>query len=114
MKLIVAVVQPFKVPEIVDWATHRADFPGITVLEARGFGREKVRPHMHSTREDVTDFQDARVPIVASPEAGYRTVRDGIAAIARTGMDGDGKVFVVDLLDAVRVSTGGVGDEALA
>lgn len=113
MKLIVAVVRPFKVPEIVDWATHQPNFPGVTVLESKGFGRTKVRPHVHQAGEDLTDFHDNRVLLVASPEADYRAVLDGIAEIARTGVTGDGKVFVIDLLDAIRLATGAVGDAAL-
>jgi len=68
MKLIVAIVRPFKVAEIVDAIESDPAFPGMTVLDCRGFGREKTAPHEHVPEEDFKDFVDRQAVIVAAPD----------------------------------------------
>jgi len=113
MKLIVAVVRPFKVAEIVDAVEADPTFPGMTVLESRGFGREKTAPHEHVPGEDVKDFVERQTVMVAATDALAPGIAYRIAQIARTGQPGDGKVFVLPLETVVRIATGEKGDEAL-
>lgn len=113
MKLIVAVVRPFKVTEIVDAVEADGAFPGMTVLECRGFGREKSAPHEHARDEDLTDFVDRRVLLVAAPAAVAPAIMERLAALAHTGRPGDGKVFVVPLEAALRIASGESGEAAL-
>ena len=113
MKLIVAFVRPFKLAEIVDAVEADPAFPGMTVLDCRGFGREKTAPHEHVPGEDVTDFVDRQAVIVAAPDGDAVAVAHRIAQVARTGQPGDGKVFVLPLEAALRIATAETGDEAL-
>jgi nitrogen regulatory protein PII len=113
MKLIVAIVRPFKIAEIVDAIEANPAFPGMTVLDCRGFGREKTAPHQHIPEEDVRDFVDRQAVIVAAPDAQAVEVAQRIAQVAHTGQPGDGKVFVLQLEAALRIATGEIGDEAL-
>lgn len=113
MKLIVAVVRPFKVAEIVDAVERDAAFPGMTVLDCRGFGRGKTVPHQHRPEEDVTDFVDHQAIIVAVPESAAAGVAQRIAQVAHTGQPGDGKVFTLPLEAALRIANGETGEAAL-
>ncbi len=113
MKLIVAMVRPFKVAEIVDAVEADGTFPGMTVLDCRGFGREKSAPHVHGPGEDVTDFVQRRALLVAVPDGAATAVAERLARTARTGQPGDGKVFTVPLEAAIRIATGEAGEEAL-
>jgi len=113
MKLIVAIVRPFKVAELVDAIETDSEFPGMTVLDCRGFGREKTAPHDHIPEEDFKDFVDRQAVIVAAPDAQAIVIAQRIAQIARTGRPGDGKVFVLPLEAARRIATDETGDEAL-
>ena len=111
MKLICAIVKPFKVPELVDAFRSDAGFPGMTVLQAGGFGR--VRPHSHTPAEDLHDFTSHSVVLVGVPDADASAIMERIATIAHTGQPGDGKVFVVPLEAAIALTTGERGDGAL-
>jgi len=113
MQLIVAIVRPFKVVEIVDAVEADAQFPGMTVMDCRGFGREKTRPHQHVPHEDLTDFVDHKAILVAAADDQAEAIARRIEALARTGQPGDGKVFVVPLAGAVRIETGERGEAAL-
>jgi nitrogen regulatory protein PII len=113
MKLIVAIVRPFKVAEIVDAVEADPAFPGMTVLDCYGFGREKTAPHRRIPEEDVTDFVDRRTVLVAAPDDEAVAVAQHIARVARTGQPGDGKVFVLSLEAALRIATGQAGEDAL-
>ena len=106
MKLIIAIVRPFKLTAIVDAISPDADFPGLTVLSSRGFGREKSSPHVHTTDEDLRDFDEGATLMVAAPDAAVKRVCAIIERVAHTGLPGDGKIFVLPLEDAVRVATG--------
>lgn len=106
MKLIIAVVRPFKLPAIIDAIGSVAGFPGLTVLDSRGFGREKSVPHTHTVDEDLHDFADGVALMVAVPEDAANQVLATIERLAHTGRSWDGKIFVVPLEDAVRIATG--------
>lgn len=113
MKLIVAIVRSFKVAEIVDAVEADGVFPGMTVLDCRGFGREKARPHAHAPGEDMTDFVDRQALLVAVSDAQADAVADRLAQVARTGQPGDGKIFVVPLEAALRIASGEMGEAAV-
>lgn len=113
MKLIVAIIRPFKLTEVVDAVAQHADFPGMTVLEGRGFGREKAMPDLHTPNEELQDFVARTVALVAAPDDQALAVARLIEQVAHTGRAGDGKVFVIPLDAAVRIATGDVGDTAL-
>lgn len=113
MKLIIAIVRPFKVAEIVDAVEADSTFPGMTVLDCRGFGREKTAPHEHVPGEELKDFVDRQVVIVAAPDGSAVAVAERLAQVASTGQAGDGKVFVLSLEAALRIATGETGEDAL-
>lgn len=113
MKLNVAIVRPFKVAEILDAVETDPTFPGMTVLDCRGFGREKAAPHRHTAKEDIKDFVDRQAILVAVPEAQAAELAHRIAQVAHTGQPGDGKVLVLALETAVRIATGETGEDAL-
>lgn len=113
MRLIVAIVRPFKVAELVDAIETDPAFPGMTVLDCRGFGREKTAPHQRIPDEEFKDFVNRQAVIVAAPDAQAAAIAQRIADVARTGQPGDGKVFVLPLEGAQRIATGESGDQAL-
>ena len=113
MKFIVAIVRPFKVTEIVDAMAADPAFPGMTVIECRGFGREKARAHGQADQESTHDFVGGQMILVAVPEANAADVARRLTKVAHTGRPGDGKVFVLPLEAAFRIASGAVDDEAL-
>lgn len=113
MKLIMAIVRPFKVAEIVDAVESDSMFPGMTVVACRGFGREKTEPHRRVPEEDLKDFVERQVILVAAPDERAVEILQRMARIAHTGRPGDGKVFLVPLEAALRIATGETGEEAL-
>jgi len=113
MKLIVAIVRPFKVAEVVDAVEADPAFPGMTVLDCHGFGREKTAPHRRVPEEDLKNFVGRKAILVAAPDNEAAGVSQRIAQVAHTGRPGDGKVFVLPLETALRIATGEAGDEAL-
>ncbi len=113
MKLIVATVRPFKVAEIVDAMAADPAFPGMTVIECRGFGREKAISHGHANQDSAHDFVAGQMILVAAPDAIAAEVARRVTQVAHTGLPGDGKVFVVPLESALRIASGAVDDEAL-
>ena len=113
MKLILAIVRPFKVPEILDAVEADPAFPGMTVLDCRGFGREKAVPHRHVAEEDIQDFVDRQAVVVAANDAQAMSIAQRIAQVAHTGRGGDGKVLILPLEAALRIATGEAGEEAL-
>lgn len=113
MKLIVAIVRPFKVAEIVDAIETDSAFPGMTVLDCRGFGREKTVPHRRVAEEEFRDFVDRQAILIAAPDAQAEGIAQRIARVARTGQGGDGKVFILALESVLRIATGQTGDDAL-
>jgi len=113
MKLILAVIKPFKVPEVVDAVRTAPDFPGLTIFAVRGFGREKTAPHVHDRAEDLRDFTDHVACLVAAPNHMVSGVVERIRTIAHTGRPGDGKIFVLELEEVLRLGTGERDDAAL-
>jgi len=113
MKLVIAIVKPFKVVEIVDAVKSDATFPGMTVSAVKGFGKKKTVPHEHTRSEDLHDFTDSSMLLVAAPDDLADGVVNRINEAAHTGLAGDGKIFVLDMEQAVRIVTGERGESAL-
>ena len=113
MKLICAIVKPFKIPELVDAFSRGGPFPGMTVVDCRGFGREKTLAVGQSTRETDEDFTDHRLVLIAAPAAAVQAIADRLTTIAHTGQPGDGKLVILPLEDAIALTTGQRGEAAL-
>lgn len=113
MKLILAIVKPFKVAELVDAFEADVVFPGMTVVECRGFGRKRMSPQADAGPDSVRDFVSHELVIVAAPDALAGSIERRIEEIAHTGRPGDGKLFVLALEEAVAITTGDRGDTAL-
>jgi nitrogen regulatory protein PII len=113
MKLIVAIVCPFKVAEVVDAVEADPAFPGMTVLDCHGFGRGRTAPHGRVPEEELKDFVERQAILVAAPDERAVEILQRMAHIAHTGRPGDGKVSLLPLEAALRIATGEHGDEAL-
>ncbi|HMS07417.1 MAG TPA: P-II family nitrogen regulator [Burkholderiaceae bacterium] len=112
MKLVTAVIKPFKLDEVRE-ALSQIGVQGITVTEVKGFGRQKGHTELYRGAEYVVDFLP-KVKIEAAVDDGQvEQVLDAIEASARTGKIGDGKIFVFDLEQVVRIRTGETGTSAL-
>ena len=112
MKLITAVIKPFKLDEVKE-ALASVNCFGMTVTEVRGFGRQRGRTEVYREAEYTIDFiAKVRIEIVADDPDAKRIV-DAIVDAARTGKIGDGKVWVTPVEDLVRVRTGEMGYDAL-
>ena len=112
MKLIVAIIKPFKLEE-VRAALERSGVHGMTVVEVNGYGRQKGRTEIYrGTEYEIAFLPKLRLDVAVSDERADDAI-EAIRASARTGQIGDGKIFVPPLERAVRVRTGEVGDEAL-
>lgn len=112
MKLIVAIVKPFKVDEVKD-ALLDLGLHGMTVSEAQGFGRQRGHSEVYRGREYTIDFvPKSRIEVLVEDDAVHR-VLDVLMDTARTGQIGDGKVWVVPLDGVYRVRTGEAGSDAL-
>jgi nitrogen regulatory protein P-II 2 len=112
MKLITAVIKPFKL-EDVRQALGEAGVQGMTVTEVKGFGRQKGHTELYRGAEYSVDFVPKTKIEVAVPDSLADQVVDAIVGAAGTGSIGDGKVFVSSLEQAVRIRTGENGDQAL-
>ncbi len=112
MKLIVAVVKPFKLEE-VRTALDRVGVKGMTVSEANGYGRQKGHTEIYRGSEYNIAFMPKVRLEMAVGDAEVDAAVEAIRAAARTGQIGDGKIFVLPLERAMRVRTGETGDEAL-
>jgi len=112
MKKIEAIIKPFKLDEVKE-ALHDLGLQGITVLEAKGFGRQKGHTELYLGAEYVVDFlPKVKIEIVIDDELLERAV-EAIQQAAYTGRIGDGKIFVSNIEDAIRVRTGERGVEAI-
>lgn len=112
MKLVVAIVKPFKVEDVKD-ALREVGIAGLTVTEARGFGRQRGHTEVYRGAEYQVDFvPKSRIEVMVD-EAQVDGVIDAIVKSARTGKIGDGKVAVLPLDDVVRIRTGEQGPEAI-
>ena len=112
MKKIEAIIKPFKLDEVKE-ALHEIGVSGITVTEAKGFGRQKGHTELYRGAEYVVDFlPKVKLEVVVSDDIAERTV-ESIAAAAQTGRIGDGKIFVSALESALRIRTGERDDDAI-
>ncbi len=112
MKLIVAIIKPFKLDEVRQ-AVADIGVQGVTVTEVQGFGRQRGHTELYRGAEYRVDFVPKTKIELAVEDQVCDTVVEAITNIARTGKIGDGKVFVVDLEQAVRIRTGETGPEAV-
>lgn len=112
MKLIEAIIKPFKLDEVKE-ALSEIGIEGITVSEVKGFGRQKGHTELYRGAEYVVDFlPKVKLEIAVSDELVPKVI-ETIETTAKTGRIGDGKIFVLPLENAVRIRTGEVGDEAV-
>lgn len=112
MKKIEAIIKPFKLDEVKD-ALHEVGIRGITVIEAKGFGRQKGHTELYRGAEYVVDFlPKVKLEVVIEDQQLDRAV-EAIQQAAHTGRIGDGKIFVSAVDDAIRIRTGERGAEAV-
>ena len=112
MKKVEAVIKPFKLDEVKD-ALHEVGVSGITVTEAKGFGRQKGHTELYRGAEYVVDFlPKVKLEVVCDDGIVERAV-EAIVDAARTGRIGDGKIFVTAVEQAIRIRTGEQGSDAL-
>ena len=112
MKLISAIVKPFKLDEVRE-ALATIGIQGMTVTDVRGFGRQKGHTELYRGAEYVVDFLPKIKIEVAIADEFLDQVIEAIGKAASTGKIGDGKIFIVDLEQAVRIRTGETGVDAL-
>ena len=112
MKQITAIIKPFKLEEVRE-ALGEVGVSGLTVTEVKGFGRQKGHTELYRGAEYVVDFlPKVKIEVVCPDDLAERAI-EAITAAARTGRIGDGKIFVSDVLEVVRIRTGERGDEAV-
>jgi nitrogen regulatory protein P-II 1 len=114
MKKIEAVIKPFKLDEVKE-ALHEVGIQGITVTEAKGFGRQKGHTELYRGAEYVVDFlPKVKIEVVVDDALAERAVDvEAITEAARTGRIGDGKIFVSAVEEAIRIRTGERGSDAV-
>ena len=112
MKKIEAIIKPFKLDEVKD-ALHEVGVSGITVTEAKGFGRQKGHTELYRGAEYVVDFLPKVKLEIIVPDSLAEQVTEAIANAAKTGRIGDGKIFVSDIGTAIRIRTGEQDEAAL-
>ncbi len=112
MKKVEAIIKPFKLDEVKE-ALQEIGVQGLSVLEVKGFGRQKGHTEMYRGTEYAVDFvPKVKVEVVCVDDQ-LQNVLDIIMRAAQTGQIGDGKIFVSDLVDVVRIRTGETGQDAL-
>lgn len=112
MKKVEAIVRHFKLDDVKQALTERG-IAGMTITEVRGFGRQKGHTEMYRGTEYEVDFVPKIKVEVVVPDAKLQTVLDTITRVAQTGQVGDGKIFVTELADVVRIRTGESGEDAI-
>jgi len=112
MKLITAVIKPFKLDDVRE-ALSAVGVQGITVTEVKGFGRQKGHTELYRGAEYVVDFLPKVKIEVAVADADAEKVVDSIAGAANSGKIGDGKIFVSSLEQVIRIRTGETGEDAV-
>ena len=112
MKKIEAIIKPFKLDEVKE-ALHEIGVSGITVTEAKGFGRQKGHTELYRGAEYVVDFLPKVKLEVVVPEGIADRAVEAIAAAAQTGRIGDGKIFISSIEGALRIRTGERDDDAI-
>ena len=112
MKKIEAVIKPFKLDEVKE-ALQEIGVQGMTVLEAKGYGRQKGHSELYRGAEYVVDFlPKIKIELVVADDLVPSAI-EAIQTAARTGKIGDGKIFVSDIIDVVRIRTGETGAQAV-
>ena len=112
MKKIEAVIKPFKLDEVKD-ALNQIGLKGITVIEAKGFGRQKGHTELYRGAEYVVDFlPKVKIEVVCEDGVVERAV-EAIVNAARTGRIGDGKIFISTVEEVIRIRTGERGEDAI-
>jgi nitrogen regulatory protein P-II 1 len=112
VKKIEAIIKPFKLDEVKE-ALQDVGLQGITVIEARGFGRQKGHTELYRGAEYVVDFlPKVKIEVVVTDDMVEKTV-EAIVTAARTGRIGDGKIFILPVEDAIRIRTGERNEEAI-
>ena len=112
MKLIEAIIKPFKLDEVKD-ALNEIGIEGITVSEVKGFGRQKGHTELYRGAEYVVDFiPKIKMEIAVSDDLVAKVV-ETIQNTAKTGRIGDGKIFVISIDEAIRIRTGEKGSDAI-
>ncbi|MCC0056953.1 MAG: P-II family nitrogen regulator [Rhodobiaceae bacterium] len=112
MKKIEAIIKPFKLDEVKE-ALQEVGLQGITVVEAKGFGRQKGHTELYRGAEYVVDFlPKVKIEVVLSEEQVDKAV-EAIQQAAQTGRIGDGKIFISTIDDAIRIRTGERGNDAI-
>jgi nitrogen regulatory protein P-II 1 len=112
VKKIEAIIKPFKLDDVKD-ALHEVGVSGITVAEVKGFGRQKGHTELYRGAEYVVDFlPKVKVEVVVEDSMADNVI-DAIERAAKTGRIGDGKIFVSDIAQAIRIRTGDRGADAI-
>jgi nitrogen regulatory protein P-II 2 len=112
MKLVTAIIKPFKLDDVRE-ALSEIGVQGVTVTEVKGFGRQKGHTELYRGAEYVVDFlPKVKLEVAINDDLAERVI-EAITKAANTGKIGDGKIFVYDLLQAIRIRTGEAGPEAL-
>ncbi len=112
MKMITAIIKPFKLDDVRE-AVADIGIQGITVTEVKGFGRQRGHTELYRGAEYVVDFlPKAKIELAVADDVAEQVV-EAIANTARTGKIGDGKIFVSNLEEAIRIRTGETGAEAV-
>nr|VFJ48013.1 MAG: nitrogen regulatory protein P-II 2 [Candidatus Kentron sp. FM]VFJ63433.1 MAG: nitrogen regulatory protein P-II 2 [Candidatus Kentron sp. FM]VFK15723.1 MAG: nitrogen regulatory protein P-II 2 [Candidatus Kentron sp. FM] len=112
MKLVMAIIKPFKLDDVRN-SLSEAGIQGMTVTEVKGFGRQKGHTELYRGAEYVVDFIPKVKLEIAVDDSLLDTAIEAISQAARTGKIGDGKIFVRDLEQVIRVRTGESGPDAL-
>ena len=112
MKLVTAIIKPFKLDDVRETLSE-IGVKGITVTEVKGFGRQKGHTELYRGAEYVVDFLPKVKLEVAVTDDLADQVIESISKAANTGKIGDGKIFVYELSQAIRIRTGETGDDAL-
>lgn len=112
MKKIEAIIKPFKLDEVKD-ALNEIGVQGITVTEVKGFGRQKGHTELYRGAEYVVDFLPKVKMEIVAPDNLVLKIIETIQNAARTGRIGDGKIFVTNIEDAIRIRTGEKGEAAV-
>jgi nitrogen regulatory protein P-II 2 len=112
MKLVTAIIKPFRLDDVRN-ALSEVGVNGMTVTEVKGFGRQRGHTELYRGAEYVVDFlPKSKVEVAVADELVERVI-EAISGAARTGKVGDGKIFVTDLHQSLRIRTGETGDNAL-
>jgi nitrogen regulatory protein P-II 2 len=112
MKLVTAIIKPFKMDDVRN-ALSEIGVQGVTVTEVKGFGRQRGHTELYRGAEYVVDFLPKLKLEIAASEGQVERIVDTILNVAATGKIGDGKIFVSDLEQVIRIRTGETGNEAI-